>query len=223
VIAPDFFEFGRSGRFYNRVDTLAIPRGPIDAVFPLPNFRARLLHPDVAQVTYNSAVTYNGVVHYARRSSIWSRTPSGWRLRFHQGTPYDARPSVIRRKAMKLDTPILFAATVNSKRARTFYEEALGLEFVADDPFALVFRVGRLQLRLQKVDRKPKINHTVLGWTVADIQKAVRHLSKAGVEFMRYDSLDQDADGVWQAPSGARVAWFRDPDDNTLSLTEYPR
>ena len=97
------------------------------------------------------------------------------------------------------------------------------MEFVADDPFALVFRVGRLQLRLQKVERKPKISYTVLGWAVTDIRKTVRQLSEAGVEFMRYDGLDQDADGVWRAPSGAQVAWFRDPDDNTLSLTEYPR
>jgi catechol 2,3-dioxygenase-like lactoylglutathione lyase family enzyme len=129
----------------------------------------------------------------------------------------------IRRKIMKLDTPTLFAATTNSKRSRRFYEEALGLEFVADDPYALVFRTGQLQLRIQKVKRKPKISYTVLGWVVTDIQKSVQQLSKVGVEFMRYAGLKQDADGVWQAPSGARVAWFQDPDDNTLSLTEYPR
>jgi catechol 2,3-dioxygenase-like lactoylglutathione lyase family enzyme len=124
---------------------------------------------------------------------------------------------------MKLDTPILFAATTNSHRSRKFYEETLGLEFVADDPFALVFRSGQIQLRIQKVDRKPEIGYTVLGWAVKDIQESVRQLAKAGVQFMRYDGLGQDADGVWQAPSGARVAWFRDPDDNTLSLTEFPR
>jgi hypothetical protein len=78
-------------------------------------------------------------------------------------------------------------------------------------------------LRIQKVDRKPRIGYTVLGWEVTDIQKTVRQLSKAGVKFMRYDGLDQDADGIWQAPSGAQVAWFQDPDDNTLSLTEFPR
>ena len=90
VMAPDFLEFGRSGRVSRREDSLTVPRRPIDAVLPLPDFSARLLHPDVAQVTYNSAVTYDGVVQRARRSSIWSRTPSGWTLRFHQGTPYDA-------------------------------------------------------------------------------------------------------------------------------------
>ncbi len=124
---------------------------------------------------------------------------------------------------MELEKPILFAATTNSKRSRKFYEDALGLEFVADEPYALVFRSGQLQLRIQKVARKPKINYTVLGWVVTDILKTVRQLSRTGVEFMRYDGLDQDADGIWRAPGGARVAWFQDPDDNTLSLTEYPR
>lgn len=122
---------------------------------------------------------------------------------------------------MKLDTPILFAATTNSERSRKFYEETLGLEFVADDPFALVFHVGKIQLRIQKVGPKPKIGYTVLGWAVTDIHETVRQLSNAGVEFMRFDGLAQDADGVWLAPSGARVAWFQDPDENTLSLTEF--
>src|SRR5687767_12644996 len=89
IISPDFLEFGRSGRIYRREDSLAVPRQSIDAVLPLPAFEARLLHPDIAQVTYNSAVTYDGVIQHARRSSIWSRTPTGWVLRFHQGTAYD--------------------------------------------------------------------------------------------------------------------------------------
>ena len=87
VLAEDFFEFGRSGRFYRREDTLAVPRGPIDAMLPLSDFKARLLTRDLAQVTYNSAVTYDGAIRRARRSSLWSRTPNGWVLRFHQGTP----------------------------------------------------------------------------------------------------------------------------------------
>ena len=131
--------------------------------------------------------------------------------------------SSCKRKLMKLDTPILFAATTDSKQSRKFYEETLRLRFVADDPFALVFRIGRIQLRIQKVKRKPRISYTVLGWAVTDIQKTVRQLSKEGVRFMRYDGLGQDADGIWLAPGGAQVAWFRDPDDNILSLTEYPR
>ena len=88
LIAADFWEFGRSGRVYHRQDTLAIESQPIDAVLPLPDFQVRLLDEHTAQVTYNSAVTYRGAIEYARRSSIWSRTTSGWILRFHQGTPF---------------------------------------------------------------------------------------------------------------------------------------
>ena len=87
ILAPDFFEFGRSGRVYEREDTLRIPEQPINAKLPLMNFSARLLNSNVAQTTYISAVTYNDVEELANRSSIWSRTEHGWRLRFHQGTP----------------------------------------------------------------------------------------------------------------------------------------
>lgn len=88
LIANDFFEFGRSGRVYKRQDTLAAARQTIDAVFPLPEFQVRLLNENIAQITYNSEVKYDGVIEYARRSSIWSRTTSGWIIRFHQGTPF---------------------------------------------------------------------------------------------------------------------------------------
>jgi hypothetical protein len=90
LIANDFFEFGRSGRVYQRQDTLAVTGKKINAVLPLPEFQVRLLDANIAQVTYNSAVTYDGTVEYARRSSIWSRTASGWFLRFHQGTPFQS-------------------------------------------------------------------------------------------------------------------------------------
>ena len=93
IIADDFFEFGRSGRIYHRQDTLSIPKSSFEATLPLPDFDVRLLTPDVAQVTYNSAVTYDGVVQKGRRSSIWSRTSKGWVLRFHQGTPYNEEVS----------------------------------------------------------------------------------------------------------------------------------
>ena len=123
---------------------------------------------------------------------------------------------------MSLDNPILFAATTNPAQSRKFYEETLGFKLVSDDPFALVFQVGPLQLRLQKVERKPDIPYTVLGWAVKDIRKTVHHLSQAGVKFSHYPGLAQNMDGIWQSPAGAKIAWFPDPDGNTLSLTEYP-
>ena len=89
VMADDFFEFGRSGRVYDRNEILFTPKQPIDAIIPLPNFQARLLTADVALVTYNSHATFDGLVEKGRRCSIWSRTATGWELRFHQGTPYE--------------------------------------------------------------------------------------------------------------------------------------
>ena len=88
ALASDFVEFGRSGRTYTRAQSLAVQRQPTDAVLPLPNLAIRLLDDNTAQITYDSAVTYDGVVEYGRRSSIWSRTQDGWVMRFHQGTPY---------------------------------------------------------------------------------------------------------------------------------------
>lgn len=88
VLAEDFFEFGRSGRTYQRSEILSLPVQPIQAIIPLPDFDVRLLTEDVAQVTYNSKVTYEGVVEKGRRCSIWTRSPGGWVLRFHQGTPF---------------------------------------------------------------------------------------------------------------------------------------
>ena len=89
LLADDFMEFGRSGRVYEREDTLAVPRQPIDVVLPLADFRVRLISPDVAQVTYDSEMVYDGEVQHGHRSSIWARAGSGWVLKFHQGTPFE--------------------------------------------------------------------------------------------------------------------------------------
>jgi catechol 2,3-dioxygenase-like lactoylglutathione lyase family enzyme len=121
----------------------------------------------------------------------------------------------------QLDTPILFLATANAERSRAFYERVLGLAFVADEPPALVFRVGGSMLRIQKVDRVQAAPYTALGWAVVDIRATARRLNEAGVGFERYDGMNQDADGIWQSPAGARVAWFRDPDGHVLSLTQF--
>jgi len=120
-----------------------------------------------------------------------------------------------------LDTPILFLATANAERSRAFYEGLLGLAFVADEPPALVFQVGRSMLRIQRVDRVYKVPYTVLGWAVSDIRRTVHHFRAAGLAFQRYDGMNQDDDNIWHAPSGAFVAWFQDPDGHTLSLTQF--
>jgi hypothetical protein len=87
VLAPDFLEFGRSGRVYRREDTLDVPAQRIDVTLPLGKFAVRSIAADVALVTYVSEVTYGEVNEVANRSSLWSRHAGGWRIRFHQGTP----------------------------------------------------------------------------------------------------------------------------------------
>ncbi len=119
-----------------------------------------------------------------------------------------------------LNKPVLFIATANDVDAREFYEQKLGLECVSDDPYALVFTVGHSTLRIQKVESVPQVRYTVLGWEVADIRASVQKLSGAGVEIEKFSHMPQDELGVWRAPSGASIAWFKDPDGNTLSLTE---
>jgi len=87
--AQDFVEFGRSGRLYSRAQIISTDAHPIEATLPLQELNIRQLDHDTVQLTYNSEVIYDGVREHARRSSIWSRTPSGWVMRFHQGTPYN--------------------------------------------------------------------------------------------------------------------------------------
>lgn len=120
-----------------------------------------------------------------------------------------------------LDNPILFLTTTNPDRSRVFYEHVLGLAFVADEPPALIFRVGGSMLRIQKVEQAHVAPYTALGWAVLDIRQTVKNLSVAGVAFRHYEGMDQDADGIWHAPSGALVAWFQDPDGHVLSLTQF--
>src|SRR3954447_22503756 len=120
-----------------------------------------------------------------------------------------------------LEKPILFLATANAEQARVFYESVLGFSLVADEPPALVFQVGQSMLRIQKVHRVHNAPYTALGWTVSDIRRTVHHLRKAGVVFQRYEDMSQDEDGIWQAPDGAFVAWFQDPDGHVLSLTQF--
>ena len=115
---------------------------------------------------------------------------------------------------------ILFLAITDADRSRRFYEDVLGLAFVSDDPFALVFKTDDRVLRLAKVDSMTPAPYTALGWQVTDIYSAVDNLLAKGVDFQTFPGMAQDERGVWHSPSGAKVAWFRDPDGNGLSLTQ---
>jgi catechol 2,3-dioxygenase-like lactoylglutathione lyase family enzyme len=121
-----------------------------------------------------------------------------------------------------MDEVMAFVATTDAARARRFYEEVLRLQFVEDTPFALVFQSGATTVRVQKVKEFQPHPFTALGWKVRDMTAAVQDLASRGVELLRFAFLQQDERGVWQAPDGAQVAWFHDPDGNTLSLAQLP-
>jgi catechol 2,3-dioxygenase-like lactoylglutathione lyase family enzyme len=107
--------------------------------------------------------------------------------------------------------------------AREFYAGTLGLQVVAETPFALVLDANGTSVRVTPVPELTAQPFTIAGWDVPDIAATVRALDEAGVAFTRYESLAQDELGIWTTPSGDRVAWFRDPDGNTLSLTTFGR
>ncbi|MGA8939213.1 MAG: VOC family protein [Acidobacteriaceae bacterium] len=123
------------------------------------------------------------------------------------------------------NNPIAFIPTTDAAAARAFYETTLGLTFVSADNFATIFRVGVSQtmLRLVCAPQPFTPNHfTIFGWEVDDIHATIADLTSRGVEFLRIGYFEQDPDGVWISPSGAKVAWFKDPDGNTLSLSTHP-
>ena len=118
---------------------------------------------------------------------------------------------------------IAFIPTRDPRRARDFYEGSVGLRFVSADPFALVFDAHGVMVRVvdvSTVDAYAPAPFTLLGWSVPDAARTVQELAARGVSVERFPGMDQDAAGIWTSPSGARIAWFKDPDGNILSITE---
>jgi catechol 2,3-dioxygenase-like lactoylglutathione lyase family enzyme len=113
---------------------------------------------------------------------------------------------------------VAFVGVSDLEVAQRFYGEVLGLELADARPYALVHETAESRLRITLVDEVRAAPYTVLGWYVADLEGEVDRLVEAGVTFNRYAGMEQDERGIWTAPSGARVAWFHDPDGNNLSL-----
>jgi catechol 2,3-dioxygenase-like lactoylglutathione lyase family enzyme len=126
--------------------------------------------------------------------------------------------TVLERAALVAFIPVLDISV-----ARAFYVSTLGLAVVEDSPFALVVDANGTHVRITPVpDLRPQ-PFTICGWEVADIEETVTELGARGVTCTRYEGMDHSASGVWTSPSGDFVAWFVDPDGNTLSLTQFAR
>ncbi len=124
---------------------------------------------------------------------------------------------------IELKRMVGFLTTANPDAASRFYRDSLGFKFIRDDGFALVFDAQGTMLRIAKT--KPgqftPPPYTVLGWEVEDIGEAVKQLKERGVAFEKYAWMPQDKDEVWTAPGGNKVAWFKDPDGNVLSVSQH--
>jgi len=125
---------------------------------------------------------------------------------------------------MLSDRPVVaFVPSTDLARSRRFYEAVLDLRVVSEDGFAVVVAAGAGTIRITNVGRDLRVQpFTVLGWEVDDIEQEVDRLVKRGVEFLTVPGLPQDERAVWTAPDGTRIAWFKDPDGNTLSLGDHP-
>ena len=117
---------------------------------------------------------------------------------------------------------IAFIPSRDLERAKSFYVETLGLKFVSQDAFALVLNANGTMVRVANVGEFQPATFTILGFDVTDIRQEVAALRAKGISCERYPGMQQDEVGIWHSPSGACVAWFKDPDGNVLSLTEFP-
>ncbi|MCX6590085.1 MAG: VOC family protein [Acidobacteria bacterium] len=117
---------------------------------------------------------------------------------------------------------VAFVLTPDAERAKQFYGGTLGLKFVSEDDFAVVYDAHGTTLRVTKLPGHQPSEHTVIGWEVADIVAAATELKNAGVTLERYPFLEQDELGIWTAPDRtAKVAFFKDPDGNVLSIAQH--
>ena len=114
-----------------------------------------------------------------------------------------------------------FVPTKDSKRSREFYEDKLGFRFVSDDQFALVMQAGESMIRIAKATVFTPAQYTVMGWEVPDVEAQVRWLNGRGVAFEKYPFVEDRELGIWTTPNGDKVAWFKDPDGNVLSLSQH--
>jgi len=118
---------------------------------------------------------------------------------------------------------VAFVPTKDPTKARAFYEGLLGLRFVRDDGFATVLDANGIMVRVAKVPQFTPAQFTILGWEVADIRKTVENLQEKGIRCEKFGFLEQDELGIWTAPAGDKVAWFKDRDGNILSISQHVR
>jgi hypothetical protein len=134
---------------------------------------------------------------------------------------YYPREAILEGRMLTAGKLVGFLTTTDYANARAFYEGKLGFEFVSLDQFALAMRAGENMIRISKSETFKPAQGTVLGWEVDDVRAAVLWLSSRGVVTEKYPFVEDKELGIWTAPSGDQVAWFKDPDGNVLSISRH--
>ena len=120
------------------------------------------------------------------------------------------------------DKTVAFIPTIDAAKAMAFYRDVLGLTLAREEmPFAVIFEVNGSALRLSVVGELQPASWTIFGWEVPNVLATVRALESSGVQFERFAEMNQNDDRIWNSPTGAQVAWFKDPDGNVLSVSGY--
>jgi len=114
-----------------------------------------------------------------------------------------------------------FIPSTNLDSAKIFYSDKLGLQLLVQNEYALEYKINDTILRVNKVSESISTDYTILGWQVDNISGSVKTLTDNGVDFLQFDGMDQDPLGVCEFLGGSKVAWFKDPDGSTLSLTQF--
>ena len=122
---------------------------------------------------------------------------------------------------LKSGKMIGFVLTKDYERARAFYEGTIGFQFISLDQFALVMNTGKNMIRIVKDKKFTPLQSTVLGWEVENIEAIVAGLKEQGVTFEDYPFIEDRELRIWNAPGGGKVAWFKDPDGNVLSVSQH--
>ncbi len=113
-----------------------------------------------------------------------------------------------------------FIPSTHPDKARDFYSRKLGFKLLSEDSYGIDFEANEAKIRVSFVENLIPQPFTVLGWEAEDIVSTIKFLIEKGITFERYTSIEQDDSCIWTAPGGTRVAWFKDPDGNLLSVSD---
>lgn len=120
---------------------------------------------------------------------------------------------------------VAMIAVKDLPEAKRFYEGVLGLEPVdAEGDQLVVFRSGDTVLNVYKSAYAGTNRATAVTWAVADeLEELVDSLKAKGVTFEHYDMPGLTREGDVHVGGPMRVAWFKDPDGNILSIVNAGR